>query len=93
MFFDTDRSGQMEFQEFQNALIKMGYNYTPQIVSLMFTNLDKNRVGYLDLDAFIKASSVIQIVSAKMQQYDPQRRGIITVDVNQLMDIIFSISM
>ena len=93
MFFDTDRSGQMEFQEFQNALIKMVYNYAPQIVSLMFTNLDKNRVGYLDLDAFIKACSVIQIVSAKMQQYDPQRRGIITVDVNQLMDIIFSISM
>ena len=29
----------------------------------------------------------------KMQQYDPQKRGCVTLDVNQMMDVVFSIPM
>ena len=92
-FFDSDRSGRMEFNEFSHAMVKMGYQFNQQIIALIFTNLDQNRAGFLDLDGFIKACSVIQIVLIKMQQYDPQRRGIVTLDVNQLLDVVFSIPM
>lgn len=92
-FFDSDRSGRMEFGEFSNAMMKMGYQFSQQVITLIFTNLDQNRAGFLDLDGFIKACSVIQIILMKMQQYDPQRRGTVTLDVNQLLDVVFSIPM
>ncbi len=92
-FFDSDRSGRMEFNEFNHAMVKLGYQFNQQIITLIFTNLDQNRAGFLDLDGFIKACSVIQIVLSKMQQYDPQRRGVVTLDVNQLLDVVFSIPM
>lgn len=92
-FFDSDHSGRLDFQEFSNALLRIGYRFPPPLVTLIFTNLDSNHTGYLDLDSFIKACSVIQIVIIKMQQYDPQRKGIVTVDLNQMLDIVFSIPM
>ena len=88
-FFDSDRSGRMEFNEFNHAMVKLGYQFNQQIITLIFTNLDQNRAGFLDLDGFIKACSVIQIVLSKMQQYDPQRRGVVTLDVNQLLDVLY----
>ena len=92
-FFDSDRSGRLDYQEFSNALLRIGYRFPPQLVTLIFSNLDSNHAGYLDLDAFIKACSVVQIVIMKMQQYDPQKKGIVTVELNQMLDIVFSIPM
>ena len=83
----------MEFKEFSDALVRLGYQFSQPIVSLMFTNLDINHAGFLDLNGFIKACTVIQIVMMKMQQYDPQKRGCVTLDVNQMMDVVFSIPM
>ena len=92
-YFDSDRSGRLNFQEFSNALSRIGYRFPPQLVTLIFTNLDANHTGYLDLGAFIKTCSVIQIVILKMQQYDPQRTGFVRLDLNQMLDIVFSIPM
>ena len=92
-FFDTDHSGFMDYNEFSQALIRLGYSFPPPTVSLIFSNLDSNHVGTLNLDNFIKACSVIQIVAMKMQQYDPQRKGYVTLDFNQMMDVVFSIPM
>ena len=84
----------MEFNEFRNALIKMNYDFHENIVNLIFLNLDKDHQGFLDLDDFIKACSIIQIVDFKMKQYYPTDMfGRISLDKNQLLDIVFSIPM
>ena len=83
----------MDYNEFRNALIKMGYSFHDGIVNLIFLNLDKDHQGFLDLDNFIKACSIIQIVTFKMQQYPMDLYGRISLDKNQLMDIVFSIPM
>lgn len=92
-YFDTDRSGRMEYKEFSDALVRLGYQFSQPVVMLMFTNLDINHVGFLELDGFIKACTVTQIVMMKMLQYDPQKKGYVTLDVNQVMDLVFSIPM
>ena len=83
----------MDYNEFKNALIKMGYHFHENIVNQIFLNLDKDLQGFLNLDDFIKACSIIQIVTFKMQQYPMDLYGRVSLDKNQLLDIVFTIPM
>ena len=87
--FDRDHSSPMEYQECSDAIAKIGYVFSPQIVSLMVNNLDGNHGGYSGLNGFIRALSIIQLVLVKMQPYDPKFTGSVTLNVNQMMDVVF----
>jgi peflin len=41
--FDTDRSGNISYQEYDNALKAFGYRLSPQFVETLFRNYDKRR--------------------------------------------------
>ena len=60
---------------------------------LIFSNLDYNNDRTILFDDFIRVCSIMQIVKAKMAQLDNLHTGRITIDMNQLIDIIFTIPM
>lgn len=44
----------MDQNEFANALVKVGYQFPPDVVSTIFTSSDDDHSGTLELDNFIK---------------------------------------
>lgn len=90
---DTDRSGKLDYYEFEKALPRLGYGLPDSLIRLIFSNLDSDHDGMLTLDGFIKSCSVIHIARSKMSQYDREGRGLITISFHELLDILFSIPM
>ena len=71
----------------------MGHILPAELVNMLFKNFDTNRSGLLDFGNFLRVSSIIQIAKAKMQQYGAYGASTITIDLNQLLDIVFSIAL
>lgn len=90
---DTDRSGKLDYNEFKMAVPRLGYSLPDSLLNLIFSNLDSDHDGMLTLDGFIKSSSVLHIARSKMSQYDREGRGYITINFDQLLDILFSVPM
>ena len=83
----------MDYNEFQNAMNRLGYNLPSTLMMSIFNNLDYNNERRVLFDDFIRVCSIMQIVKVKMAQLDPVHTGRITIDMNQLIDIIFTIPM
>ena len=61
------------------------------MLPVVFNNIDNLHNNYIDLNGFIKVVSIIQVVQLQMAQYDRQHTGIITVDLNGVLDIVMSL--
>ena len=67
------------------------YRISNEMIPLLFHRTDNLHNGYIDLNGFIKIVSIIQLVQLKMQMYDPQNTGHVTLDLNGLLDIVMSL--
>ena len=66
-YFDTDKSGAIDFQELQEALVQIGQGYqlllmlriqlSPSTFQTVFFSSDIDRSGSIQLDQFIKVSA------------------------------------
>ncbi|KAM7455380.1 hypothetical protein BLSTO_03864 [Blastocystis sp. subtype 1] len=54
-YFDTDKSGAIDFQELQEALSQIGITLSPSTFQTVFFSSDIDRSGSIQLDQFIKA--------------------------------------
>lgn len=88
--FNTDHTRHMEYQKYSIAMVKPGCSFPPKAISQVFNNPDGHHNRYLDLNGFIGMPSVIQSSMVKMQLYDPEFTGSITLVVNQMMDAVCS---
>lgn len=61
------------------------------MLPVVFNNIDNLHNHYIDLNGFIKVVSIIQLLQMKMGIYDPQHTGVITVDLNGILDIVMSL--
>ena len=88
-FYDTDKGGFLDQNEFANALVKIGYQFPPEVVNTIFISSDDDHSGTLELDNFIKIISQIQCLTSKFVNLDQNRSGSITVDFNTLITLCF----
>ena len=61
------------------------------MLPVVFNNIDNQHNHYIDLNGFIKVVSIIQLLQMKMGLYAPQHTGVITVDLNGILDIVMSL--
>lgn len=71
--------------------LRCSYNITDTLLPVVFNNIDNLHNGYIDLNGFIKMVSIIQVLQMKMNAYDPQHTGKVSLDFNGLLDIIMSL--
>ncbi|KAK8805501.1 hypothetical protein WA158_002157 [Blastocystis sp. Blastoise] len=94
-FYDTDKGGFLDKNEFIQALIKIGYNFPQPIMETMFKSADEDQSGSLELDNFIKIFfhiiSQIQAVMTRFSQLDTQRVGTVSMDMNSLLSLFFDL--
>lgn len=76
-----------------SAIRRLGYSFTDDLIRRIFFSLDSDRDGLITLNGFIRCCTVLQVMNQKMNCYNPQGNGIININFNQLLDIVFSLSL
>jgi len=73
--FDVGRTGNITKDELKEALITMGYAFSPQFPNLVMQKFDYGRSGTLQFDGFVHAVIMIQRLTVAFQPKDTQRNG------------------
>lgn len=53
-FYDTDKSGSIDMNEFTNALHRNGYMFPPSVCQTIFNSADADHSNSMELDEFIQ---------------------------------------
>lgn len=83
----------MDYNEFVRAITGIGYCFPSDLVTRVFTSLDSDCDGLITLNGFIRCCTVLEVLKKKMDYYHPQMNGTININFNQLLDIVFSLSL
>jgi len=94
--FDRDRSGSIEFNEVQQAVAQGGFHLHPNTLSSVFQKYltkhpaNQNRrpgqpppMKGLNLELFVQLCSFLGASRSIFSQFDPQRSGWITINLDQ----------
>ena len=79
--FDTDRSGDISFDEYTNALVAFGYRLSPQFVDILFRTYDKRGEGAISFDLFVQSCISLKRMTDVFKKYDDDRDGFITLSL------------
>lgn len=85
---DQDRSGTLQAQEIHTALVSSGFSYLGYntIVELL-NKYDPQKVG-LNYHSFLLLAAQVSRVRSLFEWYDVNRSGAITLNLDQLNNII-----
>ena len=90
-FFDTDKSGSIDFQELQQALSRIGIDLSPTTFQTVFFSSDTDRSGSISMDEFIKLVTELQLSQIKYTSLNRDKDGKIELSYDSFVDLIFSI--
>jgi len=79
--FDVDRSGNISYTEFSDALVAFGYRLSPEYVRLLFQTYDTRGRGTLSFDLFVQACISLKRMTDVFKKYDQDRDGYITLSL------------
>ena len=79
--FDRDRSGNISYPEFSDALVSFGYRLSPAFVSLLFRTYDKRGENAISFDLFVQACISLKRMTDVFKKYDEDRDGYITLSL------------
>ena len=65
--YDTDGNGKMEHEEFESALVKLGFNLDSTILKTIFDRFDSEGIGSIEFDDFIRVCIVLRDLSKKFK--------------------------
>jgi peflin len=90
--FDEDRSGRVDLNEFEKALVAFGYRLSPSFVALLFTSFEgkgRKRPGHghagLSFDLFVQACISLKRMTDVFKRYDDDRDGYITLSFEEFL--------
>lgn len=90
-YFDTDKSGSIDFGELQQALIMIGINLSPTTYQTVFFSSDTDRSGSISMDEFIKLVTELQLSQIRYMELDRDESGRVNMSYDKFVDLIFSI--
>jgi len=79
--FDVDRSGNISYSEFSEALVAFGYRLSPQFVQLLFRTYDRRNEKAMSFDLFVQACISLKRMTDVFKKYDEDRDGYITLSL------------
>lgn len=79
--FDLDRSGNISYTEFKDALIAFGYKLSPSFVGLLFRTYDRRGENAMSFDLFVQACISLKRMTDVFKKYDEDRDGYITLSL------------
>jgi len=79
--FDIDRSGNISYSEFSEALIAFGYKLSPQFVQHLFRTYDRRNENAMSFDLFVQACISLKRMTDVFKKYDDDRDGYITLSL------------
>jgi len=79
--FDLDRSGNISYPEFKEALVAFGYKLSPQFVQLIFRTYDRRQENAMSFDLFVQACISLKRMTDVFKKYDEDRDGYITLSL------------
>ena len=86
--FDTDHSGNISIDEFNNALVAFRYRLTPSFTNLLFRTFDKRGEGVMSFDLFVQACISLKRMTDVFKKYDDDRDGYITLSFEDFLSEI-----
>jgi Ca2+-binding EF-hand superfamily protein len=79
--FDTDRSGTISYNEFNEALVAFGYRLSPSFVTLLYRTYDRRGENAISFDLFVQACISLKRMTDVFKKYDEDRDGYITLSL------------
>ncbi|KAF3762496.1 hypothetical protein M406DRAFT_45459 [Cryphonectria parasitica EP155] len=83
--FDVDHSGNIQLDEFRDALIAFRYRLSERFVELLFQTYDKRNEGQLSFDLFVQACISLKRMTDVFKKYDDDRDGYITLSFEDFL--------
>ncbi|VDM84901.1 unnamed protein product [Strongylus vulgaris] len=91
--FDLDNSGNIDKSELQNALSRFGYRLSDQFYNILMLKFDRTHTGHINFDDFIQLCVVLQTLTAAFRDKDADRDGVITIQYEEFLTMVFSLQM
>ncbi|EDO46008.1 predicted protein [Nematostella vectensis] len=91
--YDTDNSGTIDIDELKTALRSFGFRLSDRIYSMLITKFDRTGNGAIRFDDFIQCCVVLQILTNSFSHHDFARRGVITIQYEQFLTMVFSLNL
>ncbi|KRF79441.1 programmed cell death protein 6 [Drosophila virilis] len=89
--FDTDDSGFIDRLELKNALTTFGFRLTDQLIEILLHKFDRFGRGNILFDDFIQCCIVLYTLTAAFREYDTDMKGVITIDYEQFLRMVFAL--
>lgn len=83
--FDADKSGNIQIDEYTNALVAFGYRLSPQFVEILFRTYDKRGEGAISFDLFVQSCISLKRMTDVFKKYDDDRDGYITLSFEDFL--------
>ncbi|XP_060654104.1 programmed cell death protein 6-like [Drosophila nasuta] len=89
--FDKNNSGNIDNNELKSALSAFGYRLSDQLIQILLHKFDRFGQGNILFDDFIQCCIVLQTLTSAFKFYDTDMKGIITIDYEQFLRMVFSL--
>jgi Ca2+-binding EF-hand superfamily protein len=91
--FDRDNSGNIDRSELKQALTQFGYRLSEGFYNLLMQKFDRTHSGTIYFDDFVQLCVVLQTLTASFRDKDTDRDGIISVEYEEFLNMVFQIKM
>ncbi|XP_066292715.1 programmed cell death protein 6-like [Branchiostoma lanceolatum] len=86
--FDTDRSGNIDAQELNNAFRTFGYSLSTSFCGMIVTKFDRTSNCNINFDDFIQVCVMLKSLTDKFRQKDVHRRGMIRINYEEFLEMV-----
>ncbi|ALC42449.1 CG17765 [Drosophila busckii] len=90
--YDLDNSNSIDRQELQTALTSFGYKLSAELLDTLIKKFDRIGAGHVLFDDFIQCCIVLQTLTTAFKAHDKDMKGVITIDYEQFLDMVFSLT-
>lgn len=88
--FDTNRSGNIEEGELNEAFGKMGYRLSNDFFKILLNKFDNESGKIITIDQFITICILIQNFTEEFKTKDIEKKGAITISYEDYLKILFN---
>lgn len=86
--FDTDRSGNINCPELQNAFRQFGYNLSQNFCNTVIRVFDKQHRNVMNFDDFIQCCVMLKSLTDSFRQKDAQQSGIVNISYEDFLRMV-----
>ncbi|KAI9189724.1 hypothetical protein H9P43_001157 [Blastocladiella emersonii ATCC 22665] len=88
--FDQDGSGTIDCSELHQALIRFGFNLTPELIQLLVRKYDRYGTNTMTFDSFIQCCVTLQGLTRSFRQFDTTGTGVIQISYHDFLKLVMT---